>query len=53
MTNEEIWNIDLEERTDKLSKLQSEYDRLYVECRNAEFEMNMYARSGSKQCNAL
>ena len=26
MTNEEIWNIGLEERTDKLSKLQSEYD---------------------------
>lgn len=27
MTNEEIWNIGLEERTDELSKLQSEYDR--------------------------
>ncbi len=44
MTNEEIWNIGLEERTDKLSKLQSEYDRLDVECRKAEFEMDMYAR---------
>lgn len=31
MTNEEIWNIGLEERTDELSKLQSEYDRLDVE----------------------
>ena len=39
MTNEEIWNIGLEERTDKLSKLQSEYDRLDVECRK-----DMYAR---------
>ena len=44
MTNEEIWNIGLEERTDELSKLQSEYDRLDVECRKAEFEMDMYAR---------
>lgn len=31
MTNEEIWNIGLEERTDELSKLQSEYDRIDVE----------------------
>ena len=44
MTNEEIWNIGLEERTDELSKLQSEYDRLDVECRKAEFEKDMYAR---------
>lgn len=44
MTNEEIWNIGLEERTDELSKLQSEYDRLDVECRKAEFEIDMYAR---------
>ena len=41
MTNEEIWNIGLEERTDELSKLQSEYDRLDVECRKAEFEKDM------------
>ena len=44
MTNEEIWNIGLEERTDELSKLQNEYDRLDVECRKAEFEKDMYAR---------
>ena len=44
MTNEEIWNIGLEERTDELSKLQSEYDRFDVEWRKAEFEMDMYAR---------
>ena len=44
MTNEEIWNIGLEESTDELSKLQSEYDRLDVECRKAEFEKDMYAR---------
>ena len=44
MTNEEIWNIGLEERTDELSKLQSEYDGLDVECRKAEFEKDMYAR---------
>ena len=44
MTNEEIWNIGLEERTDELSKLQSEYDRIDVEWRKAEFEMDMYAR---------
>lgn len=44
MTNEEILNIGLEERTDELSKLQSEYDRLDVEWRKAEFEMDMYAR---------
>ena len=31
MTNEEIWNIGLEERTDELSKLQSEYDTFDVE----------------------
>ena len=31
MTNEEIWNIGLEERKDELSKLQSEYDRFDVE----------------------
>lgn len=44
MTNEKILNIGLEERTDELSKLQSEYDRLDVEWRKAEFEMDMYAR---------
>ena len=44
MTNEEIWNIGWEERTDELSKLQSEYDRIDVEWRKAEFEMDMYAR---------
>lgn len=38
MTNEEIWNIGLEERTDELSKLQSEYDRLDVECRKADLK---------------
>ena len=54
MTNEEIWNIGLEERTDELSKLQSEYDRLDVECRKAEFENGYVCTSqGSKQCNAL
>ena len=31
MTNEEIWNIGLEESTDELSNLQIEYDRLDVE----------------------
>ena len=44
MTNEEILNIGLEERTDELSKLQSEYDRFDVEWRKAEFEMDMYTR---------
>lgn len=44
MTNEEIWNLGLEERSKELIKLQGEFEQVDIEYRKAEFEKDMYAR---------